>query len=113
MVSPAVLKSHGCPVYRVLQEPGQFVVTWPAAYHAGFSHGFNICEAVNFAVPQWISFGDQCSTAYAHCRRPSPVKFKKMIFNIAQHIDKYPNLSHSDLRKLVRILKKEADCLQR
>lgn len=38
------------PVCRLQQLPGQFVVTFPKAYHAGFSYGFNCGEAVNFAV---------------------------------------------------------------
>lgn len=35
---------------RLQQHPGQFVVTFPKAYHGGFSYGFNCGEAVNFAV---------------------------------------------------------------
>ena len=35
---------------RLQQLPGQFVVTFPKAYHGGFSYGFNCGEAVNFAV---------------------------------------------------------------
>lgn len=38
------------PVYRLVQDPGQFVVTFPKAYHGGFSYGYNCGEAVNFAV---------------------------------------------------------------
>ena len=38
------------PVCRLQQHPGQFVVTFPKAYHGGFSYGFNCGEAVNFAV---------------------------------------------------------------
>lgn len=38
------------PVCRLQQLPGQFVVTFPKAYHGGFSYGFNCGEAVNFAV---------------------------------------------------------------
>lgn len=41
---------HQVPVCRLQQLPGQFVVTFPKAYHAGFSYGFNCGEAVNFAV---------------------------------------------------------------
>lgn len=41
---------HQVPVCRLEQHPGQFVVTFPKAYHGGFSYGFNCGEAVNFAV---------------------------------------------------------------
>lgn len=41
------------PVFQLKQHAGEFVVTFPMAYHAGFSYGFNIGEAVNFAVRGW------------------------------------------------------------
>ncbi|CAN7118531.1 unnamed protein product [Brassica rapa subsp. narinosa] len=45
------------PVYKVVQRLGEFIVTFPMAYHAGFSHGFNCGEAVNFAMGDWFPFG--------------------------------------------------------
>ncbi|AQK73765.1 Lysine-specific demethylase REF6 [Zea mays] len=36
---PNILLDHHVPVYRAIQKPGEFVVTFPRAYHSGFSHG--------------------------------------------------------------------------
>ena len=30
------------------------MVTRAAGYHAGFNFGFNVAEAVNFALPRWV-----------------------------------------------------------
>ncbi|PHH65649.1 hypothetical protein CDD81_1735 [Ophiocordyceps australis] len=51
------LKKAGVRVYALDQRAGQFVITFPQAYHAGFNHGFNFNEAVNFAPSDWEPFG--------------------------------------------------------
>ena len=48
MFSPRLLKQGGVPVYKLVQNPGEFVVTFPRAFHGGFSYGPNCGEAVNF-----------------------------------------------------------------
>ena len=50
MFSPRLLQSGGVPVCKILQHPGEFVVTFPRAFHGGFSLGPNCGEAVNFAT---------------------------------------------------------------
>eukprot|EP01052_Picozoa_sp_SAG31_P028378 SAG31_NODE_2734_length_5172_cov_2.068007_2_plen_176_part_00 len=50
MLSPRVLLEEHVPVYKCDQEARSFIVTFPKAYHAGFSHGFNCGEAVNFGA---------------------------------------------------------------
>lgn len=47
------------PLPKITQEAGQFMVTFPYAYHAGFNHGFNCAESTNFATERWIEYGKQ------------------------------------------------------
>ena len=57
LLTPEQLKKAGVRVYALDQRAGQFVITFPQAYHAGFNHGFNFNEAVNFAPADWEPFG--------------------------------------------------------
>jgi len=57
LLSPALLRAAGVPFVRVTQRAREFVVTAPAAYHAGFNHGYNCAESTNFATAAWVPFG--------------------------------------------------------
>jgi len=57
LMPPDKLRKAGVNVYAVDQRAGQFVLTFPQAYHAGFNHGFNFNEAVNFAPADWEPWG--------------------------------------------------------
>jgi len=62
MINPHVLaKQDGITVNTCVQETGEFMITFPFAYHAGFNHGFNCAESVNFAQPDWIEYGRKAS----------------------------------------------------
>lgn len=60
MISPAYLESQGVKIFKTLQRPGEFILTYPGAYHGGFSTGLNIGEAVNFATKTWFSYAIKC-----------------------------------------------------
>ncbi|KAM6170105.1 lysine-specific demethylase 4C [Rhynchocyon petersi] len=57
LISPSVLKKYGIPFDKITQEPGEFMITFPYGYHAGFNHGFNCAESTNFASVRWIDYG--------------------------------------------------------
>lgn len=59
---------------HTVQEPGEFVVTFPKAYHAGFSHGWNTSEAVNFATLDWLPFGLEAVRRYAKVSFPPTLR---------------------------------------
>ncbi|KAM9330679.1 lysine-specific demethylase 4C [Gastrophryne carolinensis] len=57
LISPSILKKYGIPFDKVTQEAGEFMITFPYGYHAGFNHGFNCAESTNFATVRWIDYG--------------------------------------------------------
>lgn len=54
LIHPVVLRNNGIKVRKVVQKQGEFIIPRATAYHAGFNSGFNIAEAVNFALFNWI-----------------------------------------------------------
>ncbi|KFK24872.1 putative lysine-specific demethylase elf6-like [Arabis alpina] len=65
LVSPEMIVASGIPCCRLVQNPGDFVVTFPRSYHVGFSHGFNCGEAANFGTPQWLSVAKEAAVRRA------------------------------------------------
>lgn len=59
----------GVKVFRAVQQPGEFIVTFPRSYHGGFSNGFNFGEAVNFATSDWWPYGGESIDRYRRLGR--------------------------------------------
>ncbi|KZT01645.1 uncharacterized protein LAESUDRAFT_815724 [Laetiporus sulphureus 93-53] len=55
--SPKLLSSSSCRPNTLVQCAGEFVITFPMGYHAGFNLGFNCAESVNFALESWLDLG--------------------------------------------------------
>ncbi|XP_028409971.1 protein Jumonji-like isoform X2 [Dendronephthya gigantea] len=53
-ISRSSLIKSGIPVYKVAQEPGQFIVKFPQAYHSSLSTGFCVSEYVTFAPLSYV-----------------------------------------------------------
>ncbi|KAH9440097.1 hypothetical protein H4Q26_000008 [Puccinia striiformis f. sp. tritici PST-130] len=64
LMSPARLRRAGVQTYVCDQRPNEFVITCPRSYHSGFNHGFNLNEAVNFCLPDWLPEGNLCVQHY-------------------------------------------------
>ncbi|KAG2708911.1 hypothetical protein I3760_05G214900 [Carya illinoinensis] len=83
MFLPRILLQHHVPVYKAVQVPGEFVITFPRAYHAGFSHGFNCGEAVNFATADWFPMGELASQRYALLKKIPKISYQELLCNEA------------------------------
>ncbi|XP_056394986.1 lysine-specific demethylase 5C isoform X1 [Hyla sarda] len=69
LMNPNTLMAHGVPVVRTNQCAGEFVITFPRAYHSGFNQGYNFAEAVNFCTADWLTAGRKCIEHYRRLRR--------------------------------------------
>ncbi|KAF8742797.1 jmjN domain, partial [Rhizoctonia solani] len=65
LASPAILAEADCRPNTLVQHQGEFVITYPRGYHAGFNVGFNCAESVNFALESWIQLGRRAQ--YCKC----------------------------------------------
>lgn len=87
-MNPNVLQAHGIPVYRTDQQAGDFIVTFPRAYHAGFNQGYNLAEAVNFAPPSWLEMGRKCVDHYSYMRRYCVFCHDELVCKMATNAEK-------------------------
>jgi jumonji domain-containing protein 2 len=97
MIHPYILKQKipDLKIHKMVQNPGEFILTIGGAYHAGFNWGFNIAEAVNFATTKWLEIFPNVSSC--HCITDS-VKMDK--------VDFYANMLQSPIYGKLAAVKK-------
>ncbi|TYG55581.1 hypothetical protein ES288_D09G285300v1 [Gossypium darwinii] len=83
VMSPEVFVHAGIPCCRLVQNAGEFVVTFPRAYHSGFSHGFNLGEAANIATPEWLRVARDASIRRASINYPPMVSHFQLLYDLA------------------------------
>ncbi|XP_053725509.1 lysine-specific demethylase 4B [Synchiropus splendidus] len=86
LISPSILKKYGIPFDRVTQNEGEFMITFPYGYHAGFNHGFNCAESTNFATLRWVDYGKMATQCT--CRKDM-VKISMDVFVRCLQPDRY------------------------
>jgi JmjC domain, hydroxylase/C5HC2 zinc finger len=109
MFSPRLLQNANVPVCRLLQYEGEFIVTFPRAFHGGFSYGPNAGEAVNFATHDWIYYGADANERYRSFARPAVFSHDRLTFTIAHHLNMQKAYSTCKLllEELERVVQEE------
>ncbi|XP_050221874.1 putative lysine-specific demethylase JMJ16 [Mercurialis annua] len=83
-LSPSILKAEGIPVYRCKQNSGEFILTFPRAYHSGFNCGFNCAEAVNVAPVDWLPHGQIAIELYREQGRRTSISHDKLLLGASR-----------------------------
>uniref|UniRef100_A0AAY4BA83 [histone H3]-trimethyl-L-lysine(4) demethylase n=1 Tax=Denticeps clupeoides TaxID=299321 RepID=A0AAY4BA83_9TELE len=106
IMNPNTLMEHGVPIYRTNQCAGEFVITFPRAYHSGFNQGFNFAEAVNFCTLDWMPLGRQCVDHYRLLNRYCVFSHDEMVCNMATKADcldvVLASAVHKDMAVMIR-----------
>ncbi|KAJ0259773.1 JmjC domain-containing protein [Hirschfeldia incana] len=94
--SPSILKDEGVPVYRAVQRAGEYVLTFPRAYHAGFNAGFNCAEAVNVATVDWLSHGLNAVELLSRENKKTSLSHDKLLLGAAYDAVRFLSAASGD-----------------
>ncbi|KAG0139575.1 hypothetical protein CROQUDRAFT_54507 [Cronartium quercuum f. sp. fusiforme G11] len=106
LMSPGRLKSAGVRTYVCDQRPNEFVITCPRSYHSGFNHGFNLNEAVNFCLPDWLPDGNLCVKHYKSLKKLPVFSHDELLITIFLN-EKSPKVSRWLLPHFREMIKRE------
>ncbi|KAJ2894404.1 hypothetical protein IWW38_002590, partial [Coemansia aciculifera] len=84
MLSPGALVGRNVDVVSCDQRAGEFVITFPQSYHAGFNQGFNFNEAVNFATSDWMPFDVPSIKRYQHYERNPVFSHDELLISMCE-----------------------------
>lgn len=110
IMNPNILMKLGVPIVRTNQFAGEFVITFPRSYHAGFNQGYNFAEAVNFAPPDWLAIGRECVLHYSNLKRYCVFSHDELVCKMASTPDELDltvaAATYQDMLRMVDIEKK-------
>mmetsp|Transcript_16713 Transcript_16713/g.14628 ORF Transcript_16713/g.14628 Transcript_16713/m.14628 type:complete len:403 (+) Transcript_16713:31-1239(+) len=101
LVNPVVLRNNGIKLRKMVQKPGEFIILRSKAYHSGFNSGYNIAEAVNFALFDWIKNASG-KVNFCNCVGDS-VKINMSEF-CKTYIEKLKKKRNSQKKRMIKVL---------
>ena len=93
-----IIHSFVLQISKLYQKAGEFIVTFPRAYHAGFNQGFNFAEAVNFCPSDWVKL---TLFLFADLKKNKTLLIQlqsgRAAFEHYKQLKRYPVFSHDEL----------------
>lgn len=111
MAHPSELAKRGVTVASTTQREGEFVLTFPQAYHAGFNMGTNCAEAVNFAPPDWLPWGNAAQERYRLHKRKPVFSHEGLVLSLVDLLTKQSREGVHTSGELYRFLRDEVEAL--
>ncbi|KAL7926817.1 JmjC domain, hydroxylase domain-containing protein [Trichoderma austrokoningii] len=84
---PEKLQKMGIPHRIVDQRPGETIVILPDAYHEGFSTGYTLAEAKNYADPDWTADTYQPCQPSCQLMTAIPAEFMRPLRDGEERLD--------------------------
>ncbi|EFJ51032.1 hypothetical protein VOLCADRAFT_57805 [Volvox carteri f. nagariensis] len=103
---PRALRAAGVLVYSVTQAAGEFVVTWPGAYHAAVGLGVHVEEHISMAPPDWLRFAEEAERRQRLSRRKPAFNQQEMLLHAARG-ECSPSLATFLVPELCRVIEQE------
>ncbi|SMN21017.1 similar to Saccharomyces cerevisiae YJR119C JHD2 JmjC domain family histone demethylase specific for H3-K4 (histone H3 Lys4) [Maudiozyma saulgeensis] len=94
LVSPEVLTKNGITCYKAIQNPNEYIITFPKCYHAGFNSGYNLNEAVNFTSEFWLPYGMSAINDYKVSKKQCVFEMFDLLITI---LENYLQGKHADI----------------
>lgn len=86
IINPSLITQRGVSLTRVVHRAGEYVISFPYAYHCGFNVALNCAESCNFASQNWVPYGLKVKAC--KCFEDS-VKIKMSIFTSDKAMKKH------------------------
>jgi hypothetical protein len=86
LINPSLITQRGLNLTRVVHRAGEYVISFPYAYHCGFNVALNCAESCNFASQNWVPYGLKVKAC--KCFEDS-VKIKMSIFTSDKAMKKH------------------------
>lgn len=86
--------------YKALQKPGEYIITFPKCYHAGFNTGYNFNEAVNFTLDTWLPYGIEACQDYKDTGKQCVFDMWELMLNVLiQYLENKTPFNESLVRR--------------